>query len=69
MTKFYVYFIEKDFAKFRAVFENKTETIQYVKNELLGTDGSFALQIIGFNDSTPVYSKTYTAENYKAKAL
>lgn len=69
MTKYYVYFIECDFARFRKAFDDKAETIKYVKSELEGTDGSFALQIIGFNDSTPVYAKTYTAENYKAKAV
>ena len=69
MTKFYVYFIEHDFVNFRTQFESKIEAIQYVKDELKGTDGSFALQIIGFNNGAPVYSKTYTAENHKAKAI
>lgn len=69
MTKYYVYYLESEFARLRAVFDNKAETIKCVKSELEGTDGSFALQIIGFNDGTPVYAKTYTAENYKAKAI
>lgn len=68
MTKYYVYFIEGEFARFRKAFDDKAETIKYVKSELEGTDGSFAFQIIGFNNG-PVYAKTYTAENHKAKAV
>lgn len=69
MTKYYVYFIEGDFVRFRKAFDDKAETIKYVKSELEGTDGSFAFQIIGFDDGTPVYAKTYTAENHKAKVV
>lgn len=69
MTKYYVYYIERDFTRFRKAFDDKAETIKYVKSELEGTDGSFAFQIVGFDDVTPVYAKTYTAENYKAKAI
>ena len=70
MTKYYVYFVQCEFIKFRKAFDDKAETIRYVKDELCGTDGSFAFQIIGFDDNgSTVYSKTYTAENHKAKAV
>lgn len=74
MTAYYVSILvacDKDFDVYKkATFTNKKEAIAFAKDYLDGTDGSALVQIVGQdNHCNWIYSKTYAAVKYKAKAL
>lgn len=69
MTTYFVYFIQCEYTRAIKKFESKQEALRYAKEQVESTDGSFAIQIIGFDDQRPVYTKTYRAINYKPKVL
>lgn len=69
MTIYFAFFVERDCIKFKTKFGDKKEAERYAKDYVKNTDGSFAVQIIGFDNFIPVYTKTFTAINGKPKVL
>lgn len=71
MTKYYVYFLAEYAAEFAREangeypkpFDTAKAAISWAKSRADNTDGTFAMQIIGFDDhSEPVYSKMISAK-------
>lgn len=70
-VKYYVYYLNAEDCKHLKTFEDKKLAFAYVKDDLKNTDGSFALQIVGYDtiECKPIFTKTYTAVSSKAKAI
>lgn len=71
MTKYYVYYLDEDGASMKLdeegkalkPFDNAKAAVQWAKENVKNTDGTFALQIIGFDDRhEPVYTQTIVAK-------
>lgn len=76
MTKYYVYFLDGETAEVareangdsRKPFASAQEAVAWAKNRANDTDGSFVLQVIGFDCGHPVFTKTISAkENNRGK--
>lgn len=68
-TKYTVTFIEGNYSRVIAEFDNKNDAVKFAKNELIGTDGSFVLVVIGMENCNYVYSKTFTAIDHKPRVV